>query len=386
MKKRTMEKKMMLTFGTGILLLCALTSCSVTVSEKSGGLVLYEETSGADQTQEEQADKDQAKKDQIPFKHMPEIEEYRMPVEVFDDLLKEEAAALIDPAICKAIATVMVMKDDRHSMVTYPFIEDANGYMDSLSQEQRDLLQQIAKKAKAGESFQIKEKDYGKALITDTLTTSSTLRLCEPELSCCFEIDLISERDGISDLYFDPRKNANYSVKKGKADEETIRHDMELMRAVIERIVRKMPEDLSAYDQYFYLAAVLGNHITYDKEPENRYTAYGALVDKRCVCEGYASAYLLLCKEADLWCAYRHGMSGDESHIWNMIKLETGIFNVDVTWCDNGEPGTKRWYENFVRSDEDFEWNGHEIDDHMLLVNKIIGTGEFEPNPYEDGR
>lgn len=46
----------------------------------------------------------------IPYRFTPDLPEYVMPAEVFADPLEEEAAEIIDPAICKAIACVSVMK------------------------------------------------------------------------------------------------------------------------------------------------------------------------------------------------------------------------------------------------------------------------------------
>jgi hypothetical protein len=109
-----------------------------------------------------------------------------------------------------------------------------------------------------------------------------------------------------------------------------------------------MPDGLSTYDKYYYLAEVICEKNDYDDRPKNCYTAFGALIGGRSVCEGYSRAFYLLCKEAGLWCDYRSG----NGHIWNMVMIDGNLYNVDVTWCDGKEAASYRWYDNFVKSDE----------------------------------
>lgn len=231
-------------------------------------------------------------------------------------------------------------------------------------------------KGRALEDFKVTKEDYGEDPTIDSLTISGSVWQCNPDLDSYFEQDNLTDRDAVQALFYDPEQGLSFHVKNGKADMEKIRHDIQLMNTIARRIVEKMPEELSTYDRYYYLAAVLSEHITYDEEPVNAHTAYGALVCGRCVCEGYSEAYMLLCREADLWCAYRWGNpGGGEGHQWNMVKLESGIYNVDITWCDKVEPYRMYWYGYFMQSDEEFE-------DHDASRG-IEGTGEFEPNPYQ---
>ena len=60
-----------------------------------------------------------------------------------------------------------------------------------------------------------------------------------------------------------------------------------------------------------------------------------------------------------------------------MVKLDSGIYNVDVTWCDVLRPFEEDFYENFMKTDADFERNGHEAH------TGVPSTGTYEPCPYE---
>ncbi len=68
-------------------------------------------------------------------------------------------------------------------------------------------------------------------------------------------------------------------------------------------------------------------------------SAYEAIVNKLAVCNGYATAYKLLCDLKGIPCHIVYGYSVDgtkqESHAWNVIKLDDGQwYEVDVTWDD----------------------------------------------------
>lgn len=100
-----------------------------------------------------------------------------------------------------------------------------------------------------------------------------------------------------------------------------------------------------------------------------QYSAYGPLVLRQGVCEGYAMAYKLLMAKLGIDCIY---VSSDEmNHGWNMVKLDGRWYHVDVTWDDplyhgvgdlgfdvEGHVGALS-HENFLRSDASMEATGH---------------------------
>lgn len=324
----------------------------------------------------------------IPFSYAPEILPYELPSEQFDDPVEKEAAEIIDDAIAKAISYVNSMKDERHSTECVPFENDANGYISKLDGDEKQFYDLIVNAGKLGEHITVYEDDYPGDLKKLYFDLYEPLTYCEPGLSSYFMLDVdvyiiaedMSTRySSLFDWYFDPDHDANAKLSSGDVTIEKIMHDAELLERVVNRIVRFMPEGLSAYDRYYYLAAVLSEQVSYDDRPENCFSAYGALIGGRAVCEGYTCAYYLLCREAGLWCAYRDGLPHGQGHTWNMVKLDSGIYNVDVTWCDGyGKPYEKGWYDCFIKSDSAFEYDGH------CATYGVEGTGDFEPCPYEE--
>lgn len=78
-------------------------------------------------------------------------------------------------------------------------------------------------------------------------------------------------------------------------------------------------------------------------------SAYSALVEGKSVCAGYARAFQYLMQQLGVPCYYCTGFAG-EDHAWNIIKLEDGYYNVDVTWDDTETPT----YDYFNKSDREF--------------------------------
>jgi len=334
-----------------------------------------------------------AQENKIPFTQIPEIVAYELPEEQPEDPLEAEASAIIDEAIAKAISYVSAMKDDRHSAVCVPYEEDADGYFSNLDENGRRFYDLIVSSGKSGEHITVTEEEFSGDLREFYFAIYAPMTYYEPGLSSYFTVepktyivsygddDITTQYSKVYDRYFDPERDANTDLNSGSVTMEQIMHRAGLLDRVVKRIVRFMPEGLSAYDRYYYLAAVLSEQVSYDKRPVNCFSAYGALIGGRAVCEGYACAYYLLCREAGLWCAYRNGMPEGQGHMWNMVRLEDGIYNVDVTWCDGyGKPYERDWYDCFMRSDEAFEYDGH------CAATGVSGTGEFAPSPYEDER
>ena len=65
---------------------------------------------------------------------------------------------------------------------------------------------------------------------------------------------------------------------------------------------------------------------------DSAFTAYGALVDGRAVCAGYARAFVLLCRGAGLDAVY---IADDRmNHGWNAVRLDGETLFIDCTFDD----------------------------------------------------
>ncbi|MGN0368001.1 MAG: transglutaminase domain-containing protein [Wujia sp.] len=64
------------------------------------------------------------------------------------------------------------------------------------------------------------------------------------------------------------------------------------------------------------------------------YRAYGALVQKTAVCNGYAEAFALLLSCVGVENQIITGTADGELHAWNLVKLDGDWYQVDATWDD----------------------------------------------------
>jgi transglutaminase/protease-like cytokinesis protein 3 len=67
---------------------------------------------------------------------------------------------------------------------------------------------------------------------------------------------------------------------------------------------------------------------------DNAYTAYGCLIEKSAVCQGYTAAFNLLAAKAGITSINVSGVAKGGNHGWNMVKIGSSIKYVDVTWDD----------------------------------------------------
>lgn len=127
---------------------------------------------------------------------------------------------------------------------------------------------------------------------------------------------------------------------------------------VNEIISKNIRDDMSKFEIELFLHDYLVDNAFYDEDylrkggyRAEEHSAYGILIEGNGVCEGYAKAMCVLCKEAGVECLYVPGYAG-QPHGWNMVKLDDNKwYNLDVTWDDpvysNGEHGFIKITHNY---------------------------------------
>lgn len=96
-----------------------------------------------------------------------------------------------------------------------------------------------------------------------------------------------------------------------------------------------MTEEEIALAWHDYLAA----NIAYDYDnlqnntlPEYAYDIYGAFVEKKAVCQGYALAYMYLLQKENISCGIASSQAAN--HAWNVIEIDGKWYHADATWDD----------------------------------------------------
>ena len=149
-----------------------------------------------------------------------------------------------------------------------------------------------------------------------------------------------------------------------------------------------IPKNASDYEIALALHDYIIDHVEYVQVGDHQ-TVYGALVNGKAVCAGYARAYQLLLLEAGIPCSYIQGKSNDPqtgnlvNHAWNLVWLDGKCYYTDVTWDDQADNGVFHEYLNlskeeisnthFLNSDEILPAScGH--DDYRFFI-KNAGKG-----------
>ena len=113
--------------------------------------------------------------------------------------------------------------------------------------------------------------------------------------------------------------------------------------------ILKEVENFGTYERERRLHDLLIRRIDYDKSADMNQSAYSALVEGKSVCAGYSRAYQYLMQRLGIPCYYCTGYAGQD-HAWNIVALDDGYYNVDLTWDDT--PGYE--YDYFNKTDEDY--------------------------------
>ena len=153
------------------------------------------------------------------------------------------------------------------------------------------------------------------------------------------------------------------SIRKKLVDECYGKDTAEQLKIVHDYIVDNTEYDLNA-----------GNNV---------YNAYGALIDGKCVCEGYARAYKYVLDELKIPCIIacgigRNSVGTTESHAWNYVYLDNKWYAIDTTWDDpiitgavGGVITGQRRYTYFLKGSESI------FADHFEDGN-IVGSYNFK--------
>lgn len=111
-------------------------------------------------------------------------------------------------------------------------------------------------------------------------------------------------------------------------------------------------ENLTDYAKIKKIYQYMGTNFTYDRTL-TKYTDYDGLTTGSMVCQGYALLTYKLMWKSGIPCRIVVGISSNESHGWNIVKLDGKWYNLDTTW-DSKDEGTPMYWRYFLRSNEDF--------------------------------
>ena len=123
----------------------------------------------------------------------------------------------------------------------------------------------------------------------------------------------------------------------------------EELKSAAEEITSQVTSD-DPFEIELQLHDLLCKRVEYieDKGDPMIYTAYGALVNGKALCEGYARAMQLLLLSFGIETTTVTGMTEDEGHMWNAVKINEKWYNLDVTWDDTSKDFISYEYFNIT--------------------------------------
>ena len=183
------------------------------------------------------------------------------------------------------------------------------------------------------------------------------------------------------DVYISAAQDSTYL-----SDEFTNAEQIENGIQEIEKVKNYVINNLkgSDYDKILSIHNYLVNSIEYDSTYSGKgiYGIYGALVTKKCVCEGYAKSLKYLANAVGIDCEIMQGKATNstgttESHAWNCVKINNVWYEMDVTWDDpivigTGKITKETKFKYFLKGSNTFE------KDHTISYQFSEGGKYFE--------
>lgn len=157
--------------------------------------------------------------------------------------------------------------------------------------------------------------------------------------------------------------NSNYLIDEfsNEAEVEEALNEIENAKDnILENTTGNTYQDIRRVHDY------LVNNIEYDStiSRPHIYNIYGALVNGRAVCEGYARSFKYLMDELGIPCVLVIGTGTNsegetEDHAWNYVEVNGSWYAIDTTWDDpiirgNGTVPSNVKYRYFLKGSSEF--------------------------------
>lgn len=174
-------------------------------------------------------------------------------------------------------------------------------------------------------------------------------------------------------------ENSTYYAE-GISSKSDLIYKEEYAKKIRDKIVNNL-KGYSNYEQIKYVHNWLIDNLEYDTtyKQTDIHNVYGALVNRKVVCEGYARAFKYILDGLNIENILVSGTATNsnnstESHAWNYVKLDGKWYAIDVTWDDpiikgGGRLTDKLRYQNFLKGKDEFLSN--HIEDGYLSENSI---------------
>lgn len=160
----------------------------------------------------------------------------------------------------------------------------------------------------------------------------------------------------------------------GTYNEDKASKEAEFQDAADELLNALDLDGLSDYEKTFRIYRWISNNVKYSFDVEyNSQTAYSALIERKCVCAGYADLLYCLLNKVGIDTYYDSG----NDHAWNVVKMDGQYYYCDPTNDKAGSKPRDYPYRNFLmglesRSTTLVAGNGEDIEGYQTPTGKYF--------------
>ena len=162
------------------------------------------------------------------------------------------------------------------------------------------------------------------------------------------------------------------------ADRNVIAQKISNFNLAAEAILNTIPTRLSVVEKEKKIFDYITTTVTYDETAASSITStanitghafdsYGALCEKKSVCEGYSELFQYLCYCVGINSTPISGFADGGRHMWNAVEIEGEWYQIDLTWGDAFSDNVP-YYGFFNLTNSQMSAQDHVIDSEHLAV------------------
>lgn len=158
---------------------------------------------------------------------------------------------------------------------------------------------------------------------------------------------------------------------------EKIQTEKSKIDTAVSDIMSKINASMTDFEKELLVHNYLIENTSY-ADGENSHSILGVFIDSKAVCQGYSLAFQYVMRLAGVQCITVTGKFNDQSHMWNMVKLDGEFYHIDVTADDP-----------LVATGEDvIDFNCFNLSDEQIKIDHTLTNKEYTPpkansNKYE---
>lgn len=154
-------------------------------------------------------------------------------------------------------------------------------------------------------------------------------------------------------------------MKDGVVDTRKIEKQRRQIDTAAKKALSSINSKMTDVEKALILHDYLVKWIVYDdsESRNSRLSEVGALIENKANCQGYSVTYKMLLEKAGI--SSKCYSSKKMNHMWNLVKIGSKWYHVDVTWDDPlNERNSKEYFgvvfhKYFLLSDKGMKKNGH---------------------------